>query len=146
MPRVTIDLPTQFVFNTTVTLLHEHINTSGHLDNAKLLGLISDARGRFWQQLGYEPINIEGLGNIVADVAAEYKSQAFLDETLLIDLACHDYHKYGFDLVWRIREESSLREVARGKHGMLCFDYQAQKVSPLPLSLKTRLQGLEAVN
>lgn len=146
MPRVTIDLPKQFVFSTNTLLLPEHINLSGHLDNAKLLGLVSEARGEFWEFLGYEPINTEGLGNIVADVAAEYKSQAFLGETLIIELACNDYHKYGFDLAWRIRERSTQREVARGKHGMLCFDYQAQKVSILPDSLKSRLCHLKPID
>jgi len=140
MARILIDLPEEFAFKTEVELLISHINLGGHLDNASLLGLLSDTRVRFWQQLGYKALDLNGVLAIVADAAVQYKSEAFHGETMIIELAARDFHKYGFDLVWRMSDKKTAREVARGKTGIICFSRQEKKAVHVPEELLTKLQ------
>ena len=69
---------------------------------------------------------------LVADAAVQYKSEAFHGEVLVFEMAPDDFNKYGCDLVWRATDKASGREVARGKTGIIFFDYQQRKAAPVP--------------
>ena len=115
-----------------ITLLISHINLGRHLDNAQLIGLVSEARVRFFKSMGYTELDVEGLGVIVADAAVQYRSEAFHGETLNIAMAVNDFHAFGCDLAWCMHEEASGREVARGKTGIVFFDYTQRRKAPVP--------------
>jgi acyl-CoA thioester hydrolase len=132
MARIKIDLPEQFPFSTAITLYLSHMNYGGHLDNALLLTVVSEARARFFQSLGYTELDVEGVGIIVADAALQYRSEAFHGEVMVVEMAAADFNQYGCDLVWRMREQVSQREVARGKTGIVFFDYATRTKAPLP--------------
>ncbi|HRP74094.1 MAG TPA: thioesterase family protein [Rhodocyclaceae bacterium] len=138
MPRISIDLPARFPFSTEVQIYLSHINEAAHLDNAQLLTLVSEARQRFFQSLGYTQTQVEGVGIVVADAAVQYLSEAFHGEMLVIEMTADDFSKYGCDLVYRIRERDSGREVARGKTGIVFFDYAARKVAPVPSAFRAQ--------
>ena len=141
MARIQIDLPEQFRFSTEIPLYIGHINYGGHLDNALLLSLVSEARVRFFKSLGYSELDVEGVGIVVADAAVQYKAEAFHGETMVVAMTPVDFNKYGCDLVWRMTDQASGREVARGKTGILFFDYGPRKVAPVPAAFLAKVQG-----
>jgi len=145
MARIQFELPEQFLFTTDIPIYISHVNQGGHLDNAQLLSLVSEARLRFFRWMGYPgELDIEGLSIVVGDMMAQYKSEAFYGETLQVDMVPDDFNKYGFDLVFRLRDKASGREVARGKTGVV-FVADApeggKKVAALPQAFQTRLQA-----
>lgn len=138
MARISIQLPDHFAFSTELSLYIGHINYGGHLDNAQLLALVSEARVRFFKSLGYTELDVEGAGIVVADAAVQYRSEAFHGETLVIEMAAEDFNKYGCDLVYRVTDKASGREVARGKTGIVFFDYTARKMTAVPEAFRQR--------
>jgi 4-hydroxybenzoyl-CoA thioesterase len=138
MPRITIDLPDRFAFSTEVPILIGHINYGNHLDNAQLIALVSEARVRYFKSLGYTELDIEGVGIVVADVAAQYRSEGRHGETMVVAMAAEHFGKHGCDLVWRMTDRASGREVARGKHGIVFFDYAARKPVPVPAAFRAK--------
>lgn len=145
MPRIQIDLPESFAFSTEVTLYLSHMNYAGHLDNASLLSLVSEARARFFQSLGYTELDVEGLGIVVADAALQYKSEAFHGEVMLVRMTASDFGSKGCDLLWCMSEKSSQREVARGKTGIVFFDYACRKVACVPDGFRARAANRDTV-
>ncbi len=141
MARVIIELPEHFLFTTDIPIYIGHINYGHHLDNAALIGLLSEARVRFFKSLGYTELDVEGVGIVVADAAMQYKSEAFHGETLVFQIAPADFNKYGCDLMWRASDKASGREVARGKTGILFFDYTARRPAPVPEGFRQRTQA-----
>lgn len=138
MPRVRIDLPERFVFSTDIPVYIGYINYGNHLDNAALLTLVSEARVRFLKSMGYGDMDVEGVGMIVADHAVQYRSEAFHGEVLVFSLCANDFHEFGCDLVWLVREKESGREVARGKTGLVFFDYTRRCKVPVPEPFRLR--------
>jgi acyl-CoA thioester hydrolase len=138
MARVQIHLPDHFVFSTDITLYVGHINYGGHLDNALLLSLVSEARARFFKSLGYTELDVEGRGIVVADAALQYQSEAFHGEVLVVDMVADEFRSKGCDLVWRMRDKATQRDVACGKTGIVFFDYTARKAAAVPESFRTR--------
>lgn len=132
MPRIKIELPERFSFAIEIPVQALHINGAGHVDNAQMVVLISGAREAYFVGLGYNQNNVEGLGTVITDAAFQYMSEAFEGETLVFRLAANDFNKYGGDIVCRVSERESGREVARAKLGFVFFDYTTRKVAPIP--------------
>ena len=143
MSRIQFDLPGHFVFSTEIQIYISHVNQGGHLDNAQLLTLVSEARVRFFQALGYLEANIEGLAVVVGDIVAQYRSEAFHGETLRVQMLADDFNPYGFDLVFSMTEKTSQREVARGKVGVVFVDPEHKRVALLPQAFRQRLDRLK---
>ena len=139
MPRIQYDLPERFVFTAELPIYTSHINWSGHLDNAQLLGLVSEARVRFFHWLDYEEGRVEDCSIVIGDVLAQYKSEAFHGETMVVQLAAVDFNRYGFDLAFQMTDQATGREVARGKQGVVFMGLADKKISPLPEAFRQRL-------
>ena len=125
-------------------LYQSHMNYGGHLDNALLLTLVSEARVRFFQSLGYTELDIEGAGIVVSDAALQYRSEAFHGELMVVRMGVTDLGRKGFDMVWSMSEQSSQREVARGKTGIVFFNYDTRKTAPMPAAFRDKLAKFKA--
>jgi len=132
MPRIQFELPEQFIFSTELQIYISHVNQGGHLDNAQLVTLISEARVRFFKSLGYTEGDVAGHPIVVGDLVAQYKSEGFHGETMRISMIPQFYNRYGFDLVYRMDCLEREREVARGKVGIVFLDRASRKVTPIP--------------
>ncbi len=141
MARITIEQPEQHAFSTELEIYLTHINHAGHVDNALLLSLVSEARQRFFKSMGYSQNDVDGVGIIVADAAVQYLSEAFHGEILVVEMSALDFNKYGCDLVWHVRERESARDVAKGKTGIVFFDYADRRITPVPTAFRIRAEG-----
>jgi acyl-CoA thioester hydrolase len=132
MARIKIDLPEKFDFSTEIPLRISDINYGGHLGHDSVLSLTHEARVRLLRKYGFTEMDIDGSGLIVSDVAIVYRSEAFYGEILKIEIAICDFNKYGCDLIYKITEKETGREIARAKTGIVFFNYENRKVSLIP--------------
>lgn len=140
MARVQFELPSYLPFATDMTVYFSHINPGNHLDNAQLLSFVTEARVRFFRWLGYVESDVEGCSLPVGDVVVQYVSEGFYGDTLRVHMVADDFSKYGFDLIFRVVEKDSGRDIARGKCGMVFLDKQSRKVTPVPPGFRERLR------
>ena len=135
MARVKIALPAAFLFATAVPVRITDLNYGAHLGNDALLSILHEARVQFLASLGVQEVDrATQLGFIMADVAIEYKAEAFYGDVLHIEVGANDISKYGFDIVYQVKNQIG-KEVARAKTGMLAFDYNTRKLRALPAEL-----------
>jgi len=59
-------------------------------------------------------------------------------ETMVVAMAAEHFGKHGCDLVWRMTDRASGREVARGKPGIVVLHYAARKPGPVPAGFPPR--------
>lgn len=145
MARIQFELPERFVFAADMQIYISHVNQGGHLDNAQLLTLVSEARVRFFKSLGYTEGNVAGCPIVVGDMVAQYKSEGFHGETMRVSMLPQDFNPYGFDLVYRMQCLDTGREVARGKIGIVFIDRSTRKVSPVPKAFLEAVAALQPV-
>lgn len=139
MPRIQFPLPERFTFTTDMQIYISHVNQGGHLDNAQLLTLVSEARVRFFKSLGYTEGNVAAQPIVVGDIVAQYKSEGFHGETMRIGMVPQDFNAYGFDLAFQLACPDGPREVARGKVGIVFVDRASRKVAAVPSEFMSRL-------
>lgn len=146
MARIQFDLPERFIFATEIQIYISHVNQGGHLDNAQLLTLVSEARVRFFQSLGHKESNVAGYPIVVGDLVAQYKSEGFHGETMRVRMAPQDFNRYGFDLGYCMDCLDTGREVARGKIGIVFIDRETRQVTPVPPAFLDQLADLQPLH
>src|SRR5690349_11593335 len=141
MARITIDLPDSFLFSTEITVRATDLNYGNHVGNDRILSYMQEIRVEFYRHLGFKSeLNIDGpVGQIITDAAVVYKSEAFLGDVVIGSIAAADFKKYGFDYFYLLKNKHNDKEVARGKTGIVCFDYDKRKVASIPEKLLAAL-------
>jgi acyl-CoA thioester hydrolase len=139
--RVEIKLPEKFLFTTLVPVRIGDINRGNHVSHVSLVQIMEEARAQFIASLGYDDQKEikNRLGFILGDLAIVFKNQAHYGQTLRVEIAVRDIKEKSFDIVHILSDSRSHTEVARGKVGVIMFDYQTQRVTPIPDDLKSKL-------
>ena len=139
MARIEINLPDKFIFSTNIPIRISDINRGGHLSWDSMWRILDEASVQFWSSLDDPEKEDKSNSHITVDAGINYKRQAFHGQTLKVEIATNDFSSKGFDLVFRVTELDSGAEIARAKAGILCYDYQTQKVIPIPEKLRNNL-------
>jgi acyl-CoA thioester hydrolase len=142
MPRIKIEIPKNFMFNTEIPVRITDINYGGHLGNDSLLSIIHEARLRFLKHLGYSESNIEGVGIIMIDAGIQYKSESFYGDELIIEVAVTDFTGIGCDFVFRLINKNSDKEIATAKTGIVFFNYEKRKTAAVPSAFKKKIEEM----
>jgi acyl-CoA thioester hydrolase len=141
MARVRLELPETFPFSTEIQIQIGDINYGGHVGNDAVLRLMHEARIRFLAHRGLSELDMGGLGLIVADAVVVYRSEGFHGDRLNAEVATGDWNRNGCDFFYRLNHAESGREIARGKTGIVLFDYGQRKVARVPDLVRERLAG-----
>jgi len=139
MARIKINIPQDFIFKTTIPVRITDLNYGNHLANDRVLSLVHEARVQFLNHFGWNEMNIGGAGMIMADVAVEYKNQAFYHDALEFSISVGDFTRVSFDLFYQITCGEKL--IAKVKTGMVTFDYATNKVVEVPEIVKNILKN-----
>lgn len=134
MARLQLTLPEQFIYSTNLVVRVNDLNYGAHVGNDNMLVLMQQARIEFYKTNGFkDELSFEGsVGQVISDALVIYKAEAFLGDVLTIQLAVADITKYGFDMLYLVTNKQSGQEIARGKTGIVCFDYEKRKVASIP--------------
>lgn len=141
MARIKLEFHNNSIFVTTVKVRISDINYGNHVGNDAFVSLIHEARMQWLGACGFNELEIEGSGLIMSDLAIEFKQECFYGEEVQISLSSGDITKVSFDLYYTIqttRHESTFL-IAKAKTGMVSYDYNAKKVTPIPQVLLTML-------
>ena len=130
MSRIQLHFPEKIAFTTQVAITISDINYGGHLGNDRFLTLMQEARLQWLKSLGYkdEKVIEPPVGIIVADAAIQFKAEAFHGDAIRIELSIAEVGGSSFDLYYRLSNQQVV-EVALGKTGVVCFNYETRKVA-----------------
>ena len=132
MSRVKLQLPTHFPFCTEIPIRISDINYGGHLGNDSVLSLVHEARVRFLQHLEYTEFDIEGRGIVLTDAIVVYSSEGLYGDVVLVEVGTSDFQLVQCDMVYRLTNKQTKKEIARVKTGIAFLDRQTRKIAPVP--------------
>lgn len=141
MARIKISFPEKTFYKTNSTISVGMINYGGHLGNDSVLTIFQDTRIAFLATNNLSEINIGNeIGLIQNDAAVQYLSEGFLHDEITTKISFEITSKFGFDIIYQIENAANNKIVAIGKTGMIAFNYQTKKISPIPPSFATLIQ------
>ena len=128
MSRVSIALPETFQFTTELPVLISQVNSGNHLGNDALISLMNETRVRFTRRQGFLENDVaRGLTMVNADLAVLYQSEAHYGEVLVVSIAAVNFHRCGYEFVYRLTDKDSGRAIAQGKTAHILIDAEARK-------------------
>lgn len=139
MSRIKLQMPKQFLYNTTISIRISDINYGNHVGNDAVLSLIHEARVQFLAVHGFSELQCGGVGLIMSDAGIEFKKEIFYGDVVTAHVAAVDFSSVGFDLYYKL--ETNGKAAVMAKTGMICYDYEKKKIAQLPLHVKEKLEG-----
>ncbi len=137
MPRVRVDLPEHFPFETDIPVRITDLNYGDHLGNDVVLALAHEARVQYLHSLGLSELDVGGASLTMADAAVVFKSQGRYGQVIRVQVAVTELGRSSFEMVYRMSDRETAAEVALVKTGMAFFDYDRQKIAPMPSDFRS---------
>ena len=137
-----IELPSQenVLFSMVLPVRYKDVNTGKHLGFDHLVSLLQEARIAFFLANDYDELNRTEVGFMIADLAVQYLSEAFINDALLIEVGIADIREKGFDISYVVSNQRTKKTVARAKTGAVFFNKIHKQTAPIPPELLSRLQ------
>lgn len=135
MAKITIAEPEQYVFSAELEVYVGMINRANHLANEFLIALLNEARSRFYSAYAIDKLIPQGCYFINADMAINYRSEAYQGDTLKFEIGIQDISRVGADFIYRVTRPSDNTLIAQAKTAMLMFDPEKKQVVEAPQAL-----------
>jgi acyl-CoA thioesterase FadM len=132
MARIKLNIPHALPFSTDFRVRIADINYGQHLGHPELLALVHEARVRFLAHYGFSEMDVEGVGIMMIDSAIVLKAETLHGVALQVDVGVTDLYRCGCDVVYRVTDKGTGKEVAHVKTGIVFFDYEQRKLMPVP--------------
>jgi YbgC/YbaW family acyl-CoA thioester hydrolase len=134
MARVKLEIPVHKIFTANIPVRITDINYGNHVGNDALVSIVHEARVQWLAQNNYTELNVGGAALIMADLAIEYKAESFYGDTLTVAISIGEITKISFEIFYEITIARNDKKIliANAKTGMVCFDYEARKVTSIP--------------
>ena len=137
MARIKIDIPEKIIGSFIIPIRIADINYGNHVGNDAFVTIIHEARMQWLQQYGYTELKIDSIGLIMSDLAIEFKNESFYGDVVEIKLGAGEISRVGFELYYQLFAKRNNEDVllVNAKTGMVCYDYDAKKVTAIPSKL-----------
>jgi acyl-CoA thioester hydrolase len=139
MSRIDVDLPERVLFTTEIPIRVGDINYGGHLGNDAVLSIAQEARARFYASHGFSELECDGASTAMVNAALIYGAEGKYGMVLRVEIGAADVRSREFDLLYRMVEAASGKEVARVKTGIVSIDLTTRRIVRLPERLRRAL-------
>ncbi len=143
MARIEIALPARFPFPTAIPIRIGALNYGGHRGTDAVLAIAHEARVRFLAAHGWTELALAGVGILMIDAAIQYRAEGFHGMTLRVDVAPADVRTRDCDLLYRLADAATGREIARVKTGIVFTDRKTGRLVRMPDPVRAVLAPAE---
>lgn len=114
----------------------------GHINNAVYVTYLEVARQNYWLALDAES-DYRRVPFILANVVCDFRSEALVNEVLMLGVRLDWIGTKSFAFVYEIWEKTSGRTVVEASTVQVCYDYEAKRTLVMPEPLKKALESFE---
>jgi acyl-CoA thioester hydrolase len=136
-------MPT-FHFSFSIPVRYGDLDAQGHLNHARYLTFMEEARFRYIQALGLwtDTHDFDAVGQIVAEAGCTYKRPVFLGQTVDVAVRIARLGNKSLEMEYRLTVDGA--EVALGRTVQVAYDYAAGRSMPIPADWRARIESFEA--
>jgi YbgC/YbaW family acyl-CoA thioester hydrolase len=132
MPRIKLIEKSAYSFSTNCTVRFDDINLGGHVDNAKLVVFLNEARIRYLKVFGSAGWDMGDMatGIIIADLTVNFRSEIFYGNELTIDCEIDEIEEKSFRMFFRVRNNGVISALAES--GIVGVNIKEKKTGRIP--------------
>ena len=132
-----------FRFTTSIEVRYSDLDAQGHLNHARYLTFMEQARLKYIMALGLwaDVHDFNAVGQIVAEAACTYKRPVLLDQIVEVGVRIARMGNKSMDMEYRMAVAGEV--VATGRTVQVAYDYAAGKSIPIPVEWRRRIAEFE---
>ena len=123
------------------------LDPQGHVNNAKYLTYMEQARTQYVRRLGIWPGgSFQDLGVILADAHLTFRAQITFGQTVRVGVRVASIGNKSFIMEYLLEDPAGGKELARAETVQVAFDYRSGKSIPVPPAWREAIlqfEGLE---
>ena len=130
------------------TVVHElqprfrDTDAMGHVNNAVYVTYLEVARQDYWRTFSRN-VDYRRVPFILAHVTIDFRSEALVQERLLVGIRCPWVGGKSFAFAYEIRDQATDRLVVEATSIQVCYDYQRKESIAVPDELRRSLEAFE---
>jgi acyl-CoA thioester hydrolase len=142
MPKLSLEIPAAFHFETSIPVRITDINYGGHLGNDAFLSIVHEARMQFLKRNGLSELDFAGIGLIMRDAGIEFRDELFYGDIVIASVTATEFSRASFEIYYKLEKETEGKRilVALAKTGMIGYDYSRKKIAALPEEAVNKLR------
>jgi acyl-CoA thioester hydrolase len=114
----------------------------GHINNAVYVTYLEVARQEYWRAFT-QTHDYRRVPFILAHVTIDFRSEALVNEVLLLGIRCAWIGGRSFAFEYVIQERTSGRRVVDATTVQVCYDYDTKQTQSVPDALRRGLETFE---
>jgi acyl-CoA thioester hydrolase len=133
----------EYKFTTPVAVRYADIDAQGHVNHARYLTFMEEARMRYVQALGLwtDSHDFNAVGQIVAEAGCTYLQPVFLGQTVDVAVRVARLGTKSMELDYQLSVAGQV--VARGRTVQVAYDYAVRRSIPLPAAWRQAIAAFE---
>jgi len=135
---------TNFRFYCPIEVRYGDLDPQGHLNNAKYLTFMEQARIHYLKHLGlWHGGSFLDIGIILAQVQVDFLAPVELDCEVKVGVCVTRLGTKSLDMAYLVCDAENDREYARGTSVQVAYDYHLQISIPIPADWREVIQNFE---
>lgn len=123
------------------------LDPQGHLNNARYLTFMEQARIQYVKQLGlWHGGSFIDIGVIIAEARITFKAPIQFGQLVEVGVRTSRLGKKSFDMLYTFLDRSTEQEMAHGMTVQVSYDYRRKETIPIPKNWRITLQTFEALS
>jgi acyl-CoA thioester hydrolase len=136
-----------FNFYETIQVRYNDIDAQGHVNNARYLTYIEQARFSYLTRLGlWDGISFIDLGWIVADVHINYQVPILWGQVVRVGVRSTRLGNKSLTLEYQIEDEKTGQVMARAETVMVSYDYHTHRSTPIASVWRKKIAEFEGIS
>jgi len=143
MSRVRIKLPPRALWATELAVRIGDVNYGRHLGHDALVGLLHEARVRFFEAHGMHELDVDGASTLVVELAVRYRVESFWGDRLRIEILAGDVRSRLCELLYRVTGVGTTTVLAEAATGLAFINPSDGRLVAVPASFRAVLENRE---
>ena len=136
----------EFRFYYPIEVRYGDLDPQGHLNNAKYLTYIEQARINYIKQLGlWDGISFLDIGIILADVHLTFRSPIHFGQPVRVGVRVSRLGNKSLSMEYRLEDAGNGQELARGSTISVAYNYHERETIPIPTEWRTAITNFEGL-
>ena len=136
----------EFHFYHPIEVRYGDLDPQGHLNNAKYLTYMEQARIQYIYHLGlWQGGSFTDIGMILADVQVTFRQPIQFGQALRIGVRTTRMGNKSFNMAYRFEDAHTSTELASGSSVQVAYDYRASQTVALPDTWRQAMAAFEAI-
>ena len=137
----------EFRFYCPIEVRYGDLDPQGHLNNAKYLTYIEQARINYIKHLGlWDGSSFLDIGIILADVHLTFRSPIHFGQPVRVGVRVSRLGNKSLSMEYRLEDASDGQELARGSTVSVAYNYLERKTISLPEEWRTAITNFEGLS